>query len=327
MVGRVPGLSVAVVRADGVRWLRGFGVADLDTRTPASPETIYLWFSMTKIVTATAVLQLADRGQLALEDPVARYYPRFGALRPADRAARVTVRHLLSHSAGLANPIPVRWVHPADRPGLDQATFVGDLLARHARLRFEPGSKASYSNLGFLVLGQVIEAASGRPFQEHVHEQVLRPLGMGHTDFAYPPDGSSVATGYQRRRSLMAPLVRRLLPPGIVGPNQDGYLSFRRFYVDGPAYGGLVGPVQDAVRFLQMHLRDGELDGTRILAADSAVAMRQIGTLGRRFDLGLGWFRQRSNGPAARRSCSTVATAPPSPPTCASTRRRGWGWW
>jgi len=279
----------------------GLGVADLDRRSPATPGTIYLWFSMTKIVTATAVLQLADRGRLSLDDPVVGHCPRFGSLRPAGRAARVTVRHLLSHSSGLANPIPVRWIHPADRSGPDPATFVSDLLAKHAMLGFDPRAKARYSNLGFLVLGQVIEAAAGCPFQDHVREQVLQPLGMAHTGFAYPNEAASVATGYQRRRSLMAPLLRRLLPPGILGPNQDGYVSFHRFYVDGPAYGGLVGPVKDAARFLQMHLRDGELEGTRILTAESAVAMRQIRTPGRRFDLGLGWFRpvkQRRTTPA-----------------------------
>jgi CubicO group peptidase (beta-lactamase class C family) len=102
MADRVPGLSAAVVRADGVRWLRGLGVADLADQAPATPDTIYLWFSMTKIVTATASLRLADGGQLSLGDPVVRHYPQFTSLGPAERAARVTVRHLLSHSAGLA---------------------------------------------------------------------------------------------------------------------------------------------------------------------------------------------------------------------------------
>ena len=297
MASRVPGLSVAVVRADGVRWRCGLGLADLATRASATSDTVYLWFSMTKIVTATAVVQLADRGRLALDDPVAHHYPRFASLRPVDRAARVTTRHLLSHRGGLANPIPVRWVHPADQPAPDPTALVDGLLTRHPKFSFEPGAKAKYSNLGFLVLGQVIEATTGRRFQDHVREAILEPLGMRRTGFTYPADTAAVATGYQRRRSLMTPLLRRLLPAGIIGPNQDGYLSFRRFYVDGPAYGGLVGPVEDAARFLQLHLRDGELDGTRILAAQSALSMRQIHTQGRRFDLGLGWFR-----PAKRRA-------------------------
>ncbi len=166
MAGRLPGLSVAVVRADTIHWLTGLGVADLATQTPATPGTLYLWFSMTKIVTATAVMQLADRGQLSLDDPAAHHYPRFAALRLADRAARVSVRHLLSHSAGLANPIPIRWGAPSRlaRP----RRLLDRLLSKHSKLGFEPGAKASYSNLGFLVLGQIVEATSGRSVQDYV---------------------------------------------------------------------------------------------------------------------------------------------------------------
>ncbi len=105
MNGRVPGLSVAVLGPNGVRWMKGFGLADLLSRSPALPDTIYLWFSMTKIVTATAVLQLWERERLALDEAVTRYYAPFGALRPSADAARVTIRHLLNHSSGLANPV------------------------------------------------------------------------------------------------------------------------------------------------------------------------------------------------------------------------------
>jgi CubicO group peptidase (beta-lactamase class C family) len=175
-------------------------------------------------------------------------------------------------------------VHPADWPGPDLAAFLDRLLSKHSKLGFEPGAKASYSNLGFLVLGQIIEATSGRSVQDYVRQEILGPLGMHHTDYAYPTSAAPVATGYQRRRSPMAPLMRWRLPAGILGPQEDGYLSFRRFYVDGPAYGGLVGPVEDAARFLQMHLGDGDLGGTRVLNTESAAAMRQIRTLGRRFD-------------------------------------------
>jgi hypothetical protein len=113
---------------------------------------------------------------------------------------------------------------------------------------------------------------------------------MGHTGFVDPNEAASVATGYQRRRSPMTPVLRRLLPPGIIGPDRDGYVSFHRFYVGGPAHGGWWaggrrGPVPADAPARR------RADGTRILTAASSVAMRQIRTLGRRFDLGLGWFR------------------------------------
>jgi CubicO group peptidase (beta-lactamase class C family) len=109
--GRVPGLAAAVV-ADGV--LQGTavaGTADVRTSVPVSVDTAFLWFSMTKIATATATMRLVERGLLALDDEVAALVP--GVLPPADGAA-VTVRHLLQHSSGIPNPPPVRWVRPAD---------------------------------------------------------------------------------------------------------------------------------------------------------------------------------------------------------------------
>lgn len=290
IAGHAPGLSLAVVRPDGIAWLRGLGRSDLSTSAEATPGTSYLWFSMTKIVTATAAMRLVDQGSLGLDDRVADRYPPFSGMQPLERVSRVTVRHLLSHSSGIANPIPVKWVHPAEQPAPDPALFLDDILRRHPKLRFEPGTQARYSNVGFLVLGQVIAEVSGRPFIEFVADEVLKPLRMAGSGFRYV-DGAPRGIGYQRRWSPMTPLMRLMLPKGIIGPSSDGYVSFLSFNVDGAAYGGLIGPVQDAARFLQMHLRNGELDGERILSESSATLMREIATPGKPFDLGLGWFR------------------------------------
>ena len=115
--GDVPGLSFAVVGPEGLRSAGGMGLADLAARIPATTQTVYPWYSMTKLVTATAILQLAERGAIGLDDRVGRYFPQFRDLRPASWAASATIRHLLNHSAGLANPLPLRWVHRADEPG------------------------------------------------------------------------------------------------------------------------------------------------------------------------------------------------------------------
>ena len=180
--GAVPGKSVAVVVGDQLRWLRGFGAANLTSGSPARPETAYLWFSMTKIVTATAAMRLAEQGALDLDAPVNEYFEPFAVVR---QPTAVTVRHLLSHSSGLGNPLPIRWVHPADTPPPDRSSFVEHLLARHTRLRSNPGERASYSNLGYLVLGEVIAQAAGRSYEDSIRGLVLEPLGMRHTGFAY----------------------------------------------------------------------------------------------------------------------------------------------
>jgi len=289
LTGRaVPGIAAAIVGPGGLLDVAACGDADLAAGRPASTGMVCPWFSMTKIVTATMAMRLADQGLLDLDRPVAPLVPELAVLEPRRYRERITPRHLLAHSAGIANPVPVRWIHPADRPAPDQAALLQRLLARHRKLRFEPGARSSYSNLGTLVLGRALSNAAGRPYADLVHGEILAPLGMGMTGFAYSEDmEAQAATGYHPRRSPL----RLLLPTWVIGEPAGRWVSFQRFLLDGAAYGGLVGPVLDAARFLRMHLRDGELDGTRILSPAAAASMRRISTPGRRYDLGLGWFR------------------------------------
>ncbi|MGZ5128194.1 MAG: serine hydrolase domain-containing protein [Actinomycetota bacterium] len=282
----VPGVALVVVGPEGIRARAAVGDADLSRALPMTTDTAMPWFSMTKIATATAAIRSADRGVLALDEPVLPMVPAMRLLKPADQASRITARHLLQHAGGLANPIPVSWVHPADTPGPDPDTFLQGLLAKHPKLRFEPGSRSSYSNLGTLILGAAMARASGSRFEDVARKEVLEPVGMTHTDFTFV-EVVPAATGYHPARSPM----RFLLPRWVRGETEGHWLGLRRFLLDGAAYGGLVGTAADAARFLRMHLGDGELDGVRVIPAESAVEMRRITLDGKRYDLGLGWFR------------------------------------
>src|SRR5215210_1493369 len=285
----LPALSVSVVKGDRLVWSKGFGLADLATASPASPRTSYLWFSMTKIVTATAVVRLAEDGKLDLDAPADEYFPGF---KVVSQPTPVTVRHLLNHSSGLANPLPIRWVRPAAAPDFDRGAFVERLLSKNRRLKSVPGERASYSNLGYLVLGEVISEVTGTSYEEHVRAEILSPLGMARTGFSYPePAKDGAATGYQPLWRPLTPLFRAALPRGVVGPRQGRYVSFDRFYVKGPAYGGLVGGVEEAARFVVLHLNGGKVDDTRLLSAESVSEMRRITPRGGKRDFGLGWFR------------------------------------
>jgi len=284
---RVPGIAVTVVDADGVRGAAGAGASDLKFGTAASPGMACPWFSMTKIVTATAAMRLHERGLLDLDEPVGALVPATSVLRPARDAARITPRHLLSHSSGIANPIPVSWIHRPEEPAPELSAFVERLVRKHPKLRFQPGTRSSYTNVGTLVLGAAIERVSSPPFPELIRREVLDPLGMGRTGFAYS-DETVRATGYHPRRSVM----RFLLPRWVVGEPVGRWVTLRPFLVDGAPYGGLVGPVDDIGPFLCMHLREGEVNGVRLLEPDSVREMREIRVRGKRYDLGLGWFRQ-----------------------------------
>jgi CubicO group peptidase (beta-lactamase class C family) len=292
----VVGASAVIVNAGTTVATAAAGYADLASRAPMSTEGACNWFSMTKIATATAAMMLAERGRLDLDAPVSQY---LGDVWPA-RFAPVHVRHLLSHSSGLRNPIPIRWVHLAGEPRPDPRAWLARLLAKQRKPRFEPGSRAAYTNVGYLALGETIAAASGRSYEAFVTDELLRPLAMTGTAFAWNdvPAVNPRVTGHQRLPRVLTPAVARLLPDGTIGARSGHFVGLRSVELDGAAYGGLIGPVGDAARLLALHCTGGMVDGTRLMSAESIGAMARITTGGRPYDLGLGWFRpHRDPGP------------------------------
>jgi len=153
--------------------------------------------------------------------------------------------------------------------------FLGHLLRRHRRLRFRPGRTAAYSNLGYLVLGELIASCAGQPFCEFARCELLEPLAMRRTGFEHVQPPADIATGYWRLPPGGQAALRLLLPPGIVGPRVGGLVSFWSFYVNGPPYGGLVGDIQDAARFLSLHLGSGAVGGQRLLSAKGGRHVRE----------------------------------------------------
>ena len=282
----VPGLSVAVTDAERLLFAEGFGQADLAVRRPVTPETRFLWFSMSKIATATAAMTLVDSGQLDLDAPVDTLVPGFRSRH----GGRPVVRDLLNHTSGAGNPLPLRWIAPADSSPDDVRAAADAILDRHGRPRRASGGPARYSNIGFLVLAAAIERVSGQRFEVFVGRAVLRPAGMSSTGYAVPAE-DELATGYVRLPRPFGPLLRAVVPAAIVGERQGEQVSLRPFRVVGAGYGGLIGTAADAARLLRLHLADGVIDGTRVLASDTARSMRDIRTPGKPFDLGLGWFR------------------------------------
>jgi CubicO group peptidase (beta-lactamase class C family) len=181
----VPGVQVATVH-EGVVRSAAAGVADTETGAPVTTATIFRPGSITKLLTATLVLQCVDEGLDDLDAPVTTYVPEFRLADPAD-AVRVTVRHLLGHSSGIdAGDLFVD-------VGAGDGCLAGyvDLLA-DAGLLFEPGRWMSYNNAGFVLAGRLVEEVRGAPWPEVARTRVLEPLGMASTTFE---TGADVADG------------------------------------------------------------------------------------------------------------------------------------
>lgn len=234
---------------------------------------------MTKPVTAAAALKLVERGLIRLDDPVEKYLPFFTPRYPSPHSRRITVADLLNHSSGLPSNEPwvVSWVHGEDEPALDQTVFIRRRLPDFDRLGFEPGSRASYTNMDYYVLAAVIERASGRPYREYVADEVLRPLGMHDTGFAYTPamcaHESAGSLDLASAQTAFLPLVRPLWPTEFIRGYQDGRAWFERFLFDGDAASGLIGSAPDMARFVAALLDEGKLDGSQVLSASTAATM------------------------------------------------------
>jgi CubicO group peptidase (beta-lactamase class C family) len=250
---RAPGIQCVVVTSEGVLFEHASGWADIGRRIPVDAATTMMAYSMSKTITAAAVLQLAEKGRIGLDAPVARY---LGSMVPY--GSSVTIRQLISHTSGIPNPIPLGWVHAADRhETFDEDAALAAVLMKHGRLSFAPGSRYAYSNIGYWLLGKVVERASGQPFVSYVTEQILRPLHIEPGVLGYAVvDPAHHATGYLEKYSAMNAMKGFLIDRALVGDYSGRWLAIRSHYLNGPAFGGLVGAAKGFGIFLQDQLRE-----------------------------------------------------------------------
>ncbi|MEP6687680.1 MAG: serine hydrolase domain-containing protein [Gemmatimonadales bacterium] len=175
----VVGGTVVVLRDGRVLARHVWGRGDLQAARPPEPDAVYHWASITKTLTAIAILQLRDRGRLTLDDPIVRYVPELRQVHDAYGSMDdVTLRMLLSHSAGFQNPT---WPYGEGRPWEPfEPTRWEQLVAMmpFQELGFRPGARFSYSNPGFIYLARVVEALTGDPWAVYVQKNIWTPLGM-----------------------------------------------------------------------------------------------------------------------------------------------------
>ncbi len=208
----IAGGAFALVRPSAPATEFLLGEARIDTHQPIDAATAYNWASITKTMTAIAILQLRDRGMLSLDDPVIRYVPELGQVHDAYGSIdAITIRHLLTHSAGFRNPT---WPWECDDPtncGWQpfEPTKWAQVAAMlpYTHIAFKPGSRWSYSNLGYVFLGQVIERLTGDDFEVYLTKNILMPLGMTESYFDRAPWflEKNVSASYLRSGSILTP--------------------------------------------------------------------------------------------------------------------------
>lgn len=294
--GNPPGMSLVVVKDGQIAYSNAFGFADGPRGIKATPETVYHWWSMTKIPTAIAILQLQEQGKLSLEDEVRGYLPWFDVIYPSDTNRPITIRDLLQHTSGLPDTVPAMtsWIHYTDEV-YDQTEVLKKYLPEFRTLKFEPGTKADYSNLNYMVLGAIMEAVAGQSYETYITDRILQPLGMSHTGFIYSAAMSEYeAAGTLPVVHLYTPLLPTLLDTKALIRERHGKLLWlNRSYIDATPSTGLIGSATDVGRLMMAYLNQGTLDGQTILHPDSVALLNGSEPIDGR---GLGWAAGEVNG-------------------------------
>ena len=245
----LPGFAVGVVHDQQLLWSKGYGYADVAKRIPSTNQTLYRIASISKTFAATAVVQLAERGKLSLEDPVSRHLTWF-APKDSTPGSPVRVWNLLSHTAGLQRELPGSdWdalVSP-DAESLANATSATPLV-------LPPQTRLAYSNYGFAVAGQLVEQVSGVPYSSYLTTNVLQPLGLTATEVL---DGSAT------RPNLALPYGRRT--PN--GPRTVQQQMQRTNAFD--SVGSLVSSVSDLAKWASFQFRDSDVNSGPVLTGAS----------------------------------------------------------
>jgi len=272
----IAGAVTMVVSKDRVLHLETTGLADMAAQKPMQADTVFWIASMTKPITATAVLMLQDEGKLDVHDPVAKYLPEFANLKtPSGQPANLTLIQILTHTSGLGE---------AGGPAAREAKTLADLvpLWLAAPMQFEPGSRWSYCQSGINAAGRVVEVVSGMSFDAFLKKRLFQPLGMKSTTF-YPgaSERARQVTAYAKNATTGS--LEAVPPRPEFGPR------------DRPPQGngGLYSTAEDYGRFCQMLLGGGRFQGVRYL---SEASMKQLSTPQTPETLPTGFFQNDTYG-------------------------------
>lgn len=253
--GHVPGLALAIIQDRQISYARGFGVTSVeDSGLPVTPQTLFRIGSITKSMTATMIMRLVEAGRLSLDRPLAEYVPWL-TFSQAGMAERITLRLLLSHSAGL----PTSHTPFGRRDASGLAEYVREDVP-HYQFIAPPGKLYAYSNPGIRIAGYIAEAVTGRPYVTLMQELVFDPLEMRRTTF-----DPTVAMTY--------PLAQSHDLDG------DGVLSVQHRYADdsgGYPSGSVISTAMDLAHFAIMQMSAGLYGDRRVLAPESVAEMQRV---------------------------------------------------
>jgi len=250
----IPGIQYIVLNANNVLYEYMGGWADIALKKPMQINKTMMAYSQTKTITAIAVLQLYEAGKLDLDDTIDLYVKNLPYSKP------ITIRQMLSQTSGLPNPIPLKWAHLIEEhQQFNEDAALAQVMADSLDLSFEPGEKYQYSNISYWLLGQVIEIVSGMEYEDYIRKYFIEALKINQNalDFIIP-NLNNHAKGYLDKYSFLNLFKGFLLDKKLIGEEstyEGSWLLIKDHYLNGSAFGGLVGTAKGFSLFLQDQLR------------------------------------------------------------------------
>lgn len=288
--GTTPGISYCHFSRDQIISSIQCGYADVNRKLPITAFHTLNVYSVTKTFTAIAILHLAEQRKLKLEESAKKFLPSF------PYGDKISIHQLLAHTSGISNPIPLRWIHLSEEHlHFDRDKYFQQIFFQHPKLKSVPGKRFSYSNLNYILLGQIIEAVSGSKYEDFVQENILRLIDPGGTELGFSIDESRQAKGYHKRVSIMNAMLGFLIDkPKYMEKTEEGWVPFKFILVNGTAYGGLVGTIGGLVKYAQELLSDQ----CRFMSPESKRLMftENKTSAGESTGMCLSWFRGELKG-------------------------------
>ena len=276
--GNLSGVSVGLVEGSRILYVDGFGFADKKKRVPATRDTVYRAGSISKLFTALAAMQLAERGKLSIDQPVAELWPDFRIVVPFPSAKSITLRQLMCHRAGMFRESPVGSYFDPSEPSLRATVHSIEACV----LVYPPETKTKYSNIGVAVAGQTVATVSGLPFQNYARELLFRPMEMKHASFV-----RTKAVDYQLATGYM-----------LVANGRGGFREIEapRFELGTLPAGNLYTTAEDLAIFMRVLFAGGRSGSTQVIKPETLADMWTAQLTTDTNGFGLGFLVGHANG-------------------------------
>lgn len=289
--GKAPSVQYYLFNEDSIIKSFQFGYANIEKKNKIDINYTYNAFSITKTFTALAVLQLAEKNKININDPVNKYLGDF------PYGPEITIKQILNHAAGLPNPIPLSWIHlDIEHETFDSHKFFTTIIEDNNKVKSKPNEKYAYSNIGYVILGRLIETVTGEKYEIYIANNIINKLLLNKGDLSFEIfNQNNHATGYHKRMSVSNLFLGILIDKSkFMNKTEGKWKPFEYFHVNGAPYGGLIGKPIAFVKYVQDLLNDS----SKVISNDYKKMLfeENITNDGKSTGMCLSWFKGQLSG-------------------------------